>query len=185
MRFIVSNLPQKKLTNEQLSEEIISCLEELSSSNGEEKYQSISKAILIANYGLFLGVVWKSLDLQGEISFSAKFSLLFFVIGIIFSTLRVLADYFLDSSYNLTTFKKLVKLHDSYEPRLIEALDADNYQEIKFHVGIIRWTLNKYDIDKTPPWLMGIVYFIVSIVSLAISCCCLLVGLLFLAIGAI
>lgn len=144
-----------------------------------EKYNKFANAVSVANYIFFITIIWKSFDLSGNIPFLAKFSLLFFGLGILFSALRSLADYISDSFENLTYYRRLIEIEDQYSEDLKKA-DDKLFLHLRITNSIFRRVLKDDDGNDI---LKTIVFFSISCLASLVSFVLLFLGVVFLALS--
>lgn len=156
--------------------------EAISESALTQKYDTMAKSVTFAHYGLFISVIWKSLELDGAIPICAKLSLLFFGIGIIFSALRYIADYFSTAMEQAPHYKRLIKIEEQYG-EAIKKEYPDTWSNIHVVNRMMIWAMSKT--DDFYPALASIVYFLIDATALLISFALLTLGLILLGLSAI
>lgn len=158
---------------------------EIHHAGSNDKYNMFAKTILAANYILFITVVWKSFDLNGEIPALAKLSMLFFGFGCMFSAIRYLADYISDAIDNLPNYKKLIKIEEEYGA-IIKENQPGAFIELRLITRSIKWALRQGKNDQeVPQYIYTIIYFLIDVTALLISFTLLSIGLFLLGISAI
>ena len=168
---------------------IKSAIKELESINeaiGEsaltQKYDTMAKSVTFAHYGLFISVIWKSLELDGVIPICAKLSLLFFGIGIVFSALRYIADYFSTAIEQAPHYKRLIQIEEQYG-ETIQKEYPDIWSNLHVVNRMMIWAMTKT--DNFHPALASIVYFLIDATALLISFVLLTLGLILLGLSAV
>lgn len=171
-----------KIDLEKIDEEIKNIFDEMEPTSTEEKYNLAAKTILITNYVLFLGIIWKSLEIDTAIPFSIKISVFLFGFGILFSSLRYAADYLSEGITNIASYKKLMLIYEKYGEE-IKNNDINMYIALKLNSKSMSWALNHHENKNIPEIIFVLFYLFTGFISFLISFCFLFFGLFFLAIG--
>lgn len=114
----------------EIKEELKSIGESLSKTDDSHQWDKSSKAIAATNYILFLAIVWKAFELNGQIPFLAKFSLLFFGLGILFSVFQNIMNWMANGMENASALRRLIEIEDMYGEEL-KKHDKEEYQYLK------------------------------------------------------
>ncbi|MDE1152094.1 MAG: hypothetical protein PW788_06090 [Micavibrio sp.] len=100
------------------ADELTAKLKERSDS---DKYEKAARILASANAALLITLIWKSFEVTQGISWLAKFSMLFFLIGSLTITLRYIFDYLGDGIDRRPLFQELSDFFDSHKDSIQRA----------------------------------------------------------------
>lgn len=162
-------------------DEVIAELEEISSRMDEnsESQGKYMKFVALANYGLFLTIVWKSFEAGVDIPFVAKVAAFFFGVGIFFSALMYFADYLADRMTNTDDMRRVNEIDEEYGEALKQQ-DARGHFNLKLYSLPVRFIENKKFGPVLPGFIYEVFYSITSMFAGVVSAISLGVGMFFL-----
>lgn len=164
-----------------IPDEIITELEEIiermdKNSEGQGKYM---RFVALANYGLFLTIIWKSFEAGVNIPFVAQVAAFFFGVGGFFSALMYFADYLSNRMLNTDDMKRVKEIEEEYG-------EALNERDAASHFGLRLYALSVKLIEKQnngpilPGFIYEALYSVTSIFAGVVSAISLGLGMFFL-----
>lgn len=167
------------------AEELTAKVMELQSS---DKYEKASRILASANAALLITLIWKSLELSTGISWLAKISMIFFLLGTIAIFCRYIFDYLGEGVSRRPLFKEISNFFETHKDTLqrTKPEEFENWEMLSKTYKLAEKTILKLaNQNQSPNGVIVGVYLLLDFVSFLISGIAFCIGCFLLLASAI